>query len=330
MQFFLIGFCVLLSTKLPALDYVLFPDSDLAKHVIHGMQKAGAKIKFLDHQKLDAFVRSTPEPGRLIGGLSRSHNQALLKLANQFPNWECLLLSNREHDTETHCKRVLPGYADLSQNLIELAKRRGMKRLAVFYNKGLYESFLADGLKLAAFKTDIEINHFYSYEKLEERSLRDAIRTMLQLDPVLRAEEFQKLLEQAKKEGKDLSRVMLKPIRDFDGLIVADDFSHLRQIVQILRYYGLRRLPLLGTPQWRARGLIHPPDPMLEGAQFVDYVGLYSLLPPGLRQESDDFLKEDVALSLDPMYLGYKIGTKDYNWKFHAFEVEGLGIRQLF
>lgn len=94
----------------------------------------------------------------------------------------------------------------------------------------------------------------------------------------------------------------------FQSVVVLDDFRTLRHISKLFRFYGAPRLLWAGNYEWRAPGLVDPPEAVLEGAFFVDWVGRYTDLPPrmGLKEQTLSLLPTPAIMrTLDHTMLGY-------------------------
>ncbi len=69
------------------------------------------------------------------------------------------------------------------------------------------------------------------------------------------------------------------------------------------------RTPILGAQSWRSPALLDPPEPMLTGSLFVDFMGSYEALPEGLRVPGDGFFAEpSQAAEADFSAIGFRAG----------------------
>ena len=130
-----------------------------------------------------------------------------------------------------------------------------------------------------------------------------------------RSAEYAELLNNSRKKaqsegvGFNPKTVTLPAIKDFDAVIIPDNFKIIRHFSNIFKYLGVNRIPLIGTYEWRSFDLIHPYDPSLEGSFFVDFIGKYSSLPRSLNfaieKDSPYFIDPSSVSRIDHSIIGY-------------------------
>ncbi len=194
--------------------------------------------------------------------------------------------------------RVFPSEKRLGMALAAAAQQRGLKRLAVLRPDEGQSDRLIKHFQDEAKKRGLEIRPAVFYRSGDAASLDQAVRTLYQIDSKARAEEFDKMREDGEKKAKerglafDPRTVFLKPVIEVDGILVPDHFRTLRHLTKILAYHGVPRTPLFGSQSWRSSALLEPPDPMLTGSVFADFMGSYDALPEGIRVPGDGFFAE--------------------------------------
>lgn len=229
-----------------------------------------------------------------------------------------LLLSMNANSTQKnrYSFRVFPHPDPLIDALAVEAKAQGLHRIAILSpanSGGLLMAnagsrvFKAAGLQI----TDQETYTTGNYESMEAAS-----KKLFKVQPSQRESEYRRLVTsqraRAKKEGFAFNpkMIVLPPQIDFDALFIPDNFKQVRHLVQIFKYLGVKKLPLMGHYEWRSEGLLKPSDPFLTGSFFADFIGSYQELPNALAPPKVNgyFAKSDELESLDFRIIGWRAG----------------------
>jgi len=201
-----------------------------------------------------------------------------------------ILLSNHQRDNQRsrHVFHVFPNEDAIAEALANHCGYRQFKNVAILQPLNSETGALVSKLTQALQKKNILANRRATYKLGDYESMEQAARQLLHVEKGARASEYtlllHKLRSEAKQQGKPFNpdMVELPPIIDFDAVFIPDNFKNVRHFVQMLKYLGVKQLPLLGSHQWRSPGLVTPYDPFLEGAFFADFVGSYYDLPKGI------------------------------------------------
>src|SRR5690606_24878972 len=77
----------------------------------------------------------------------------------------------------------------------------------------------------------------------------------------------------------DPRMVVLKPIVNFDAVLLPDDFRTARHFAKLFKFHQVDKLTMIGNHEWRSPALVEPYDDFLEGSFFADFIGSYAKLP---------------------------------------------------
>lgn len=215
-----------------------------------------------------------------------------------------------------HIFYVYPSQEQLVSTLTDKIVRSGIKRVALLKPNSSdslnFSNLLSDSLK----KQGILISHEELYSSSNYETMEWASKSIFQIDPMKRASEYAMLLDQSKQKaqlegvGFNPSSVVLPAIKDFDAVIIPDNFKIVRHFSKIFKYLGVNKIPLIGTYEWRSFDLIHPYDPTLEGSFFVDFIGKYTDLPRSLNfaleKDSSYFIDPSSVSRIDHEIIGYR------------------------
>ena len=250
----------------------------------------------------------------LVGGFSKAEASVLEKWGARLRIPTIIVNKKMNPRVLKHVFHVFPSELNLVDRLADHAKAKGYKKVALLHpinNKGRkFSNLLSKRLEDVGISTE----HDYIYNDKDYETMHAAAKKIFKIDPVERADEFQKLVKKAKEKALDAgvpfnpSLVALNPIVEVDAIFIDDNFRTVRHFTKLFEFLGVKHINLLGTPQWRARGLIDPPEPTLEGASFVDYIGDYRKLPRGIAAptlESPYFVRPDLSSRVDYMVIGH-------------------------
>jgi len=244
----------------------------------------------------------------IIGGLFQSEAPFLTQWADRLRIPSIILNRRPEGPASKYTFYMGPDYRLLASGLTRYALSRNMKRIAI-----LAPQFSQDSALIAAFQSQaqhlrMQITGPLIYNPADYTSIDGLLRKLLHIDDESRNQELLDLVNKTKEEAAQLGvpfdpkSLVLPPVIDVDAILIADHFKNVRHLSKTLAFYGVRRLPLLGIPKWRAYELIEPADENLVGSVFVDYLGSYKQLPYGIQAPTVDkeyFAEGPVAGSVD-------------------------------
>ena len=251
----------------------------------------------------------------LIGGYSKGEAKRLESWGKKL-RIPTIIVNQRQHDKKMkHVFHVFPQKKALVDKLIEHVKNQRFQKIALLRplleGRKQFTSLFAEKLQQAG----IDTAHDYVYTRGEYASMEAAAKKVFQIDPDLRAEEYEELVNEEKQRALETGTsynhrfVALPPIVDVDAIFIDDNFRAVKHFTKIFHYLGVKRIHLIGTPQWRAKGLIEPYSSFLKGAHFVDFVGDYRNLPRKLLVEDlkdPYFVKPELSMQLDYKLIGFQ------------------------
>lgn len=249
----------------------------------------------------------------VIGGLTAVEARPLARWASILKTPAVILNQKNSENKDPNIFYSYPSQYKLAKTLADFMKSKGVGKVALLRpanNNRSRFSIMLDGILS---KLRINTENAYSYNPNDYPTLEAAAKKVFKIDPKERAEEYQALVREEKKKSLEAglpfkpSSVALKPIIDIDAIVIDDNFRTVRHFAKLFRFLGVENIPLYGPPQWRARGLVDPPDPFLEGAYFVDYIGSYQSLPKGIAAQtigSPFFVKPEQSSTIDYMIIG--------------------------
>ena len=251
----------------------------------------------------------------LIGGLSQVESRMLANYARLFriPYLNVGPYAQRNSYTYT----VGPDPVGFIFALARYAELQRYENLAILIPSQEAKSKTTRTMIQALSRKGVEVET-YTYQRNNYDSMEAAAKNLFQIDPIKRKEEFEELFEQKKLEVEsqgvtfDPRFVSLPPIIDFDAVYIADHFRNVRHFVNIFKYLGVKKVPLVGDQQWRSIGLLDPPEEFLTGAVFMDFVGSYSRLPSGLQvlgSENPYLIPAKEIVSVDHKLIGYRVAS---------------------
>lgn len=263
---------------------------------IQNLQKQLAQLVFTQHV------------GLLIGGLSMSEAPVLGKWGDRLKIPTIIL--NRKFDNlkSRYIFHLGPDLGQMADSLARYAQGRGFTRIAVIMPQSSRDGVFVNDFVARAEKMNISIVGPLLYNSNDYGSIDSLFRKLFHLDDESRAQEKLELMndlkDKAKEEGVafDPRSLMLPPEVGVDAILIADHFKNARHLSRSLAFYGVKKLPLLGIPKWRAPELVDPPEENLDGATLVDYIGSYRRLPYKIKAATvidENFVEGSVASVVD-------------------------------
>jgi hypothetical protein len=244
----------------------------------------------------------------IIGGLFQSEAPLLAQWADRLRIPAVILNRRVENQSSKYTFHMGPDYRLLASGLTRYALGRNMRRIAIMAPQFSQDEALITAFRAQAQHLQIQITGPLIYNPADYSSMDGLIRKLLHIDDESRSQELLDLMNKTKEAAAELGvpfdpkTLVLPPVLDVDAILIADHFKNVRHISKVLAFYGVKRLPLLGIPKWRAYELIDPPDENLVGSVFVDYIGSYKQLPYGIQAATVDkeyFAEGPVAGSVD-------------------------------
>lgn len=175
-----------------------------------------------------------------------------------------------------------------------------IRRIAVLKPDDNFGDAYAERFMEVVTRNGKEISGVEKYDFSDKKSLNEAIKKLVKLDPEGdRKEEFKKKLNQWKSTHQNARRLtppsideLLKAIIEFDALFIADSAKPGALVAATLPYFDVEGVPLIGTHLWNSDELIKRAPEQVEGAVFIDS------LPPA-HQWPNNFCTRSIAESLN-------------------------------
>ncbi|WP_218110241.1 ABC transporter substrate-binding protein [Oligoflexus tunisiensis] len=230
----------------------------------------------------------------IIGGLFQSEAPYLTQWADRLRVPAIILNRKPEGPASKYTFYMGPDYRLLASGLTRYALGRNMKRIAIMAPQFTRDEPLIAAFRAQARHLQIQVIGPLIYNPADFSSIDAHVRKLFHIDDESRNQELLDLVNKSKMEASqlgvpfDAKSLVLPPIIDVDAILIADHFKNVRHLNKTLAYYGVRRVPLLGIPRWRAYELVDPPDENLVGSVFVDYLGSYKQLPYGIQVPTVD------------------------------------------
>lgn len=250
----------------------------------------------------------------LIGGFSQAEAKALEKWGSRLRIPVLILNKKMSKRTLKQVFHIFPREDLLVDRLSQHVKRSGFKNVALLHPLNTKGRRFTGMIHQNLVNRGIRVDHSYVYSSGDFGSMEAAAKKIFKIDPVERSEEYQELVNKAKEEASEAglpfnpTLVALSPIIDVDAILIDDNFRTVRHFAKLFKYLGVDKIKLIGTPQWRALGLIDPPDSFMEGASFVDYIGSYRRLPKGIVApilKDPFFVNPEASSKVDYMVIGH-------------------------
>ncbi len=287
---------------------------DFDKHVIlkdsgnttHGAEVGYAELVLLHNVEL------------VIGGLEQAESEILAQWGASLSFPTIVLTPNRDLANLSPYVFVLyPSEKRLAETLVQTALGKQKKRIAILKPKNARSDRLTRFFKDAVTQSGGAITAEIEYVSGSYESMQKAAKDLFRVNAPERANELREAYEKAKLKAAEErvafnpKEVLLPPLIDFDALFIPDDFRSVRHFAKLFKFHMADKLTLIGNHEWRSFGLIDPPEPMLEGSFFADFVGGYASLPASLQippSPSPWFVDPDLVARVDFRLIGYRIG----------------------
>ncbi len=185
--------------------------------------------------------------------------------------------------------KVFPRASALAAALVKRLPTYNIKKIAMLIPEKQSESTFVKYFKRSLKLVNIEIDKVLLFNDTNYQQMDLAVKSILNIDPLERAEELSELIKEQKKlaekrnEPFDASKVNLPPQVEFDALFIPQHISGIEHITRMLQYHGLEKTILIGDQQWRAPELLSSHNPLFKNVVFADFIGSYDKLPDGLR-----------------------------------------------
>lgn len=211
---------------------------------------------------------------------------------------------------------VHPTIESLSQALLDANRQRRHQRVSILRPSTPFSNSVVQNYKALAQSQGITILHDEVYASTRPEQIESAARKLFELSPNDRREELEALYtstkERAAGERKpfNVKEVFLTPKLTQDAVLILDQFRNTRAVVSILKFLGVKNIPIFGTSELRSRGLIEPWEPILRGSYFVDYLGSYQQMPRGLESLASNqsaFAPIETIDEIDFSNIGYRV-----------------------
>lgn len=287
---------------------------DFDKHVIlkdsgnttHGAEVGYAELVLLHNVEL------------VIGGLEQAESEILAQWGASLSFPTVVLTPNRDlANLSPHVFVLYPSEKGLAETLVQAALSKQKKRIAILKPKNLRTDRITKFFKDAVTQSGGAITAEIEYVSGNYESMQKAAKDLFRINAPERANELKEAYEKAKLKAAEErvafnpKEVLLPPMIDFDALFIPDDFRSVRHFAKLFKFHMADKLTLIGNHEWRSYGLIDPPEPMLDGSFFADFVGSYLSLPASLQippSPSPWFIEPDLVARVDFRLIGYRIG----------------------
>ena len=230
----------------------------------------------------------------ILGGATALESNILGPWAEKLMIPTFLTSASRPASPSTYAFRVFPREERIAATLAEYALRKGFKKIAILEPQRGGASRLPGLLKEEMTRRHLDASSHYTYNPNDYPQIETVIKTLLKINDSSRAAELEEIFREKKEAAEkahlpfNARMLVLPPVTEFDAIAILDNFRMVRHVVKILKFFGVKQLPLIGHQEWRARELIDPPEPFLTGSVFADVVGSYADLPPGLGFRGSD------------------------------------------
>jgi len=156
----------------------------------------------------------------------------------------------------------------------------GLQRFAILYPSNPYGETTRDLFFTGVRKRGGTIARAVAYDP-EAPQFLDTARELGQKDYKARASEFWRLKKEAERNNRDVDKVTLPPVIDFDAIFIPDSWQRVPLVASSLAYEefpvgsfrpfrGAERMPLLGLNGWDNDKIVETGGAYLEDAVFVD------------------------------------------------------------
>lgn len=238
-----------------------------------GLEAQLAPLVFLHHAAM------------FIGGITQGEAQILSRWSERLQIPTIVLNRRLPPQRSKQLFYLGPDPRLLASSLTRHALSRGIRKVAILMPQSSRDGPLVDHFIAQAQHLRLNISGPYLYNPNDFESIDTVLRKIFHIDPAARSEEQLELVrhlkDKAQQEGVafDPRNAVLPAQLDVDAIFIVDHFKNVRHLAKAFAYYGVKRLPLLGIPKWRAFELVDASEDILRGSVFVDYVGSYKKLP---------------------------------------------------
>ncbi len=238
-------------------------------------------------EQLAALV-FTQHVSMIIGGMTLAEAPVLSKWADRLRIPAIILNKKFASPRSRYIFRLGPDNRQMAFSLLKYVMSKGYKKIAIMMPQTSRDGSFADALLNNG---KVETVGPLVYNPADFSSIDQVFKRLFHLNDEARKPELLDLINEMKDKSKeegvafDPKGLMLPPLVDVDALVIIDHFKNVRHLAKSLHFYGVKQLPLLGIPKWRAPELVDQAEENLNGAVFVDYVGSYKKLPYGIKAD---------------------------------------------
>lgn len=254
----------------------------------------------------------------VIGGFEAADAQALAKWSEQL----MLPVVITHHDRNVgslsrYAYMLYPDEMRLAYTLAAEAERRGIRRVAILKPASHKSDRLVEYFKQAFTAKGGQIAHDLVYAAGNFDSMQAVSRTIFRIDAGERQDEYRAAYHRARRNARaqgvpfDPRMVVLKPIVNFDAILLPDDFRTARHFAKLFKFHQVDKMTMIGNHEWRSPALVEPYDEFLEGSFFADFIGSYAKLPAAISAPttgSPFFVQPQSVLAVDFQLIGYRAG----------------------
>ncbi|MFK7823117.1 MAG: ABC transporter substrate-binding protein [Oligoflexales bacterium] len=328
--------------------------SELGKAVLYGIKTARANKQRKTRRRILIKDSTSTSQGSLralaelvfydqasivIGGLSLAEANAIAPYSAKL--FTPMLLLNKAKElieANPYTLQIYPNEYDQAKALALESKHRNIKSISILKPDNGKSDRIISLLKSFLKRQEISVKQELTYTPGNYESMDHAVAEITQARPEHRPEEYQELYktseEQAKEEGVPFNprSVVLSPKVEVDGIFLPDNFHMVRFFVKLFKYYGINKLPLIGTHEWRSEELIKPWDDFLKDSYFADFIGSYHDIPVKLQNKievSQYFVPAHAASIIDFRLIGYRAANIGLNVLETPFLKRKYILRQL-
>lgn len=231
-----------------------------------------------------------------------------------------LILNSRADliDSNPNSFLVFPLQSQMANSMVNILKAKRVSKVSILRPNNGKADRLINAIRKFCELEGISVSHDLSYIDGNFDSMETAAKIIAGVDMTSRKDDYDAASRLAKEKAETAGttfnpRSIILPARlQSDALIIPDNFRVVRHFVNLLKYHGVEKLPLIGNHEWRSKELITPWEPLLDGAVFVDFVEEYNRLPAGIGEQifaSPFFIPGDQASQLDFRLIGYYTGN---------------------
>lgn len=281
--------------------------------IVQGMRvyyqnnRDGVQLKVMRHgQNFSRLTRAITrrQVHGVITDLPRAKMRNFITSCHEY-NVPILYLSSRRKDDPWFMRSIHPDFSRLIQKVIAEIKVRKFSHIALL-------SSLQDGDIATHFRRqarDLQVT-VASYQRDDFESMSKSVRELF---------DVQEETVDTEEEGRN--QVVYRQLRKYDAIFLPDDFKMLKYFVKIFAYYNLEDMPVIGLHNWRSPELLTG-GKLPGNGFFVDFIGSYSNLPPGLNTSIPHSLA--AIRKIDQHLLGYR----GMSWLVSAIDVVRTAIRR--